>query len=69
VQVSRVEIGDGGGMNALTLGVSFMFPCAKGEPLEFVVMSDVPTRAFGTAVGIQQIGFPDPWGGFQFFDS
>jgi hypothetical protein len=37
--------------------------------LQLVVMTDVPTSSYRTAVGVEQIGFPDPWSGFQLLDS
>ena len=32
-------------------------------------MADVPTSTYRTAVSVEQIGFPDPWSGFQLLDS
>jgi hypothetical protein len=68
--IARAAVVDQGGRDERTyLTVSFMFPGAKGDPLELVVMTDVPSCAFGTPVGVEQIRFPYPWGGFQFLDS
>ena len=37
-----------------------MFPSTEGEPLELVVMSDVPACVDGAAVGVEQVGFRTP---------
>jgi hypothetical protein len=43
-----------------------MFSSAKGEPSQFVVMTDVPARVFGTLIGVEQIGSFNARDGFQF---
>jgi hypothetical protein len=45
-------------MNALTLAYSFMFPGAEGEPLQFVVMSNVPTTGWLVCFSLWTHGYP-----------
>jgi len=46
-----------------------MFTGTEGEPLQLVVMADVPAMIYRTPVGVEQIWFPDAGSGFEFLDS